>query len=152
MANTINILSKSDTGLEPVLLSVVKSHLLISHTNDDTYLEDVLLPACREELEGKLNKCLVDKTITAEITSDGKLDLLYPPVASITTATDSEGNAVELELLESRVITETKYAKIEYTVTANVTATDKLKLLELIAYKYAHRGDENKTVHASWLL
>lgn len=152
--NNITILSKTLTGTEPVTLAEIKTHLLVSHASDDTYIESFLLPACREELEGKLNKCLADKTITAEIESDGALDLMYPPVVSITSMVDDEGTAItDYELRESRITTTHDWAKIVYDVEANVTASDKLKLLELIAYKYTHRGDEVKPkINTQWFL
>ena len=150
--NSIIVLSKSFTGSEPVTLTEVKNHLLISHSADDTLL-GFLIEACREEIEGKLNKSLVAHTIIAEIKSMGSLELLYPPVASVTTLVDAEGTTITHEIRESVITTEIEYGKITYTTTANVTASDKLQLLELIAYKYAHRGDEKKTnINTRWFL
>lgn len=151
--NGIKILTKEDTGSEPVTLAEVKEHLLKTDTDSDTYLT-FLISACRQEIEGIYNVSLVDKTITAKVINmEGNQELLYPPVTSITSLTDLDSNDIEFD--ETNLILDTCFdlGLIEYETEAAVTDSYKLKILQLIADKFAHRGDAEKPAHkGSWLI
>lgn len=152
--NDIKILTKVDSGSEPLTLAEVKRQLMMfeSFTEDDAYLTR-LIEVVRIEFEEKENKSYVDKTITAYVRNElSTVDLLYPPVADITSFTDSNGDEITNYISINGVIETIVTGTIVYTTTGTVTEYDKQRMLERIAYRHTHRGDEEKTKVGTWLV
>lgn len=47
---------------EPVTLAEAKSYLRVTFNDDDTFIEDILIPAARKSVEKYLNRSLVEQT------------------------------------------------------------------------------------------
>lgn len=53
---------KTAPAIEPVTLAEAKAHLVISHTDDDDYIEDTLIPAARQHIEDNWDRALITQT------------------------------------------------------------------------------------------
>lgn len=150
--NDIKILTKEDSGTEPLTLAEVKNHLRVTFDTDDTYLA-FLIKAVRIEFEEKENKSYVSKTITAYVRNEiGSTNLLYPPIADISSFIDSNSEEITNYVSVNGEIMTKVTGTIEYTTTGTVNYFDKMRMLERIAYRYEHRGDEEKTKAGTWLV
>ena len=151
--NSILVTLKEDSGSEPVTLAEAKGHLYITGTDHDTYLT-FLIKACRQDIEGIYNISLVSKTVTAKIKNQlGNQDLLYPPIAGINSLVTLEGEEIAFD--ETNYLLDTCFDDgiIEYETEAVVNEAYKFRVLELIAYKFANRGDAAKPVNKGvWLV
>lgn len=85
------------TPTEPVTLSEMKSYLIISasETAFDTLITQ-LIKTARQQLEGYLNRSLIDKTVVARLQNEiGYMHLPYiGDVITITGVTDVDGNTI----------------------------------------------------------
>lgn len=152
--NDIKILTKEDSGSEPLTLAEVKKQLIIDAdvTIDDSYLTR-LITAVRIEYEGKKNKSIVSKTITAGVKNPkGGQELLYQPIDEVSSVTDADGNSFDVVSVNGELMTEFDYGLIEYTTTGVCDERDKQEMLEMIAWKYEHRGDEQDKKRGIWLV
>lgn len=140
-----------DVTLEPVTLAEVKSHLRVTFSDDDTYIESTLIPGCRAAVEQYCGLSLATKILKAQIVNaEGNIELPYGPVQQLVALEDSEGNAVSdylsAGLLFKRLQTQTcGYATATYIagyVPGAIPFDLKLDLLRIIGYCYEHRGDE----------
>ena len=151
--NSIEILTKEDSGSEPVSLAEAKTHLYITGTDHDTYLT-FLIKACRQEIEGIYNISLVGKTIIGRIRNQlGSQALLYPPIASINSLVTLEGEEIDFD--ETNLILDAvfDYGVIEYETEAVVSEGYKFRVLELLANKFANRGDAQKPKNkGTWII
>ena len=67
-------------AVEPITLTEAKAYMKVDYTNDDTLIEDVLIPSARQMVEKMLNKALITQTLKAYYTTFGKVvDLPYSP-------------------------------------------------------------------------
>lgn len=148
--NDIKILTKVDTGSEPVSLATAKAHLFITGTDHDTYLPNVI-KASRIEIEGIYNVSLVDKTITAEVRNEIEgIELPYG-ATTITSLVDVNGD--DIDYTDLKLDTLFCYGLIEYDTTAVVREDLNHKILERVAYKFANRGDAERPAHkGSWII
>ena len=78
---------KIDTGVEPVDLDMIKSHLSITFDDSDSLLE-MLAVAAREEVEEYLGISIVDKTITCSWNTLSCVELPYAPIKQVISTTD----------------------------------------------------------------
>lgn len=148
----------TNEGAEPLTLEEVKAHLNIDtgFTADDDKITK-FMKACRQKIEDTRDISLVSKTVEAVIKNERGGQLLpYGRVSTITGAVDDQGDAIDsndYEVLDDSLLTKFDYIKITYTTTPKVTESLIQDLLELIAYHYEHRGDEEKPKIASaWLV
>lgn len=70
----------ADTS-EPITIERAKEHLHVVIADDDAYILD-LIAAAREMAEGRLNRTLVRRQITAVFGQGERLQLLKPPIVS----------------------------------------------------------------------
>lgn len=86
------------TPTEPVTLNEAKGYLIISATETafDTLITQLIITA-RQQLEGYLNRSLIDKTVTATVVNEtGSMHLPYiGDEITITGVTDNEGNTID---------------------------------------------------------
>lgn len=145
----------ADDVVEPVTLDDAKLHLIISHTDDDNYIEDILIPQCRATVETYIQLALVSKIIVmfARVDSGARTTLPWAPFQSIVTmqymgddhnydqvlSTDKyyvDGNDIVIDVDAS--------IRLEYTTgypEGNVPAPLRRAILNEIAYQYENRGD-----------
>jgi hypothetical protein len=148
--NAYPVVFSSEGSTEPVDVLKVKRQLQLASdfTDDDTYLQE-LISRCRRIIEKRRGVSLITRTVTAVIKNElGNIELPYGKVNTITSALDEDGNAIDSTGYTVRDgVLETKYdyIKLAYTVTPSTDESIIDELLELIAYKYAHRGDEEKS-------
>jgi len=140
--------------VEPVSLAEVKLQTRIDFADDDVYLS-ALITQCRGLMERVTKRSLVEKTVTAIIRNEiGGMELPWGPVKSITTVTNRNldvlvvNDTYKVEGLLFPVVTQPTSDYVTFVYTAGHTAANmpvglKQALLELIAYKYRHRGDED---------
>ena len=71
-------------SVEPITLTEAKAYMKVDYTNDDTLIEDVLIPSARQMVEKMINKSLITQTLKAYYTSFGEVvHLPYSPVQSV---------------------------------------------------------------------
>lgn len=150
----IGINIDTDVTTEPVTLTEVKQHLNMQFdtdesyefNDDDTYLTD-LITECREILEKVTGYSLAPKTITATINNSiGSFELPYGPViGDITTITDEDGEDIDdVTVRSGKIVTCGAYQVVTYNAGyETLPAGLKRALLEEIAWRYNHRGDED---------
>ena len=141
---------------EPVTRTEAKTHMKVDFTDDDTYI-DALITQCRGLMEQATGRSLVLKTVVAIVRNElGGIELPYGPVRAISAVVDEEGETLTVDdtyevqgLMWTTVTSPTSdFTQFTYTVghtAGNMPVGLKQALLELIAYKYVHRGDENET-------
>lgn len=151
--NSITILTKEESGSEPVTLAEAKAHLYVTFSADDSLITS-LIKAARQWVEGQINKSLVSKTITARVNNGkGGQYLLYPPIDDISSVVDKDGNDLTIVSVNGELMTEFDYGVVEYTTTGTVTEEDKNKVLNRVAYLYKNRGEEtNQNLNKIWLV
>lgn len=156
----------TETGTEPVSLDEAKDHCLIRHDDDDDFLTRVI-KSCRRTVEHRHRKSFIARTVKARIKNElGGQELQYGPVTSLVsaiTATDTAGTVItlsdsdfeqdggyfRLKSIYSDIILTYEAGLVPETVPEEI----KTEILELVAYKYAHRGDEEKSKGGGiWLL
>jgi len=62
---------------EPISLAEAKSHCYITHAEDDDYLTNILIPACRTVLENYCHISLVEKTVTATLRIENNISTRF---------------------------------------------------------------------------
>jgi uncharacterized phiE125 gp8 family phage protein len=145
----------SEVGVIP--LADVKSHLYITHTNDDTYLE-TLIGKARRMVENYTNRAIGSQTRlwTADLEWGGEYRFPGSPVVSVTSVTVKDDiNSYEALTVNDdyeiedagdklfRCFTTGRY-KITFTCgfTSSTLPSDlKQSILCQIAYLYENRGD-----------
>jgi len=76
-----------ESTTEPVTLDEAKNWCRIDVTDDDTLIEDIIIPAAREVCENYANLSFIARTVTAKIQNGlGNFYLPYAPVVAITSA------------------------------------------------------------------
>lgn len=142
--------------IEPVLLPEAKSHLRITFTDDDLYVDN-LIKSCRQALEKFTGLSLVEKLITWHVNnSRGGSEFPYGPVRALPAiiVKDSEDTVLvvdtgyELSGLDFPTLSSPAayLTKITYGAgytTANFPFDLKLELLGMIAFEYEHRGEQD---------
>lgn len=78
---------------EPVSLAEAKSHCLISHSEDDDYLTNILIPACREVLEDYCHISLVEKVVTATLRIENNISTRF---SAAYRSPEDQDNVIEL--------------------------------------------------------
>lgn len=141
----------TDVTVEPVTLDEVKRHLNLifdtddsfTFTDDDTYLTE-LIPECREALEKITGLSFAPKTLKATIqNSVGGAELPYGPVTSEVDYLDEDGEVPEITMRGARITTCSDYLVATYDAGYEVLPKAlKRALLEEIAWRYNHRGEE----------
>jgi len=132
-----------ESTTEPVTLDEAKNWCRIDVTDDDTLIEDIIIPAAREVCENYANLSFIARTVTAKIQNGlGNFYLPYGPVVAITAATDYNLNNIftdfSLDTVYPQPIT------VVYTAGyADGTLPKNLKTAVLcqIAWIYENRGD-----------
>lgn len=166
MQNNYVLYTSFDEGTptEPVTLDEAKGYLIISLTETafDTLITQLIITA-RQQLEGYLNRSLIDKTVTATVVNEvGSMHLPYiGDEITITGVTDNEGDTIDdYEIFDdmfcvnpattatpannfyTRCITA---AKVTYTVAYpnGIKSEFKTAIMQQVAWLYERgRGDE----------
>lgn len=84
---------ESYVGQEPVTLAEAKAHCYITHTEDDEYLSNMLIPACRQIMEDYCHISIVEKTVTATLKIESNVSTRF---ASCYNETRDQDNLFEL--------------------------------------------------------
>lgn len=140
-----------DVVTEPVTLADAKRHMNMQFDTDDSYdfTDDdiyigLLIPVCRQAVELYTGRSLAPKTI--QVSVEGQTDLPYGPVNNIVSVDDEDGaiDAEDYTIRGGTVIKPTcGYTTIVYEAGYTVLpASLKHAILEEIAYRYHHRGEE----------
>lgn len=87
LTSGFRIENKVDTGVEPISLDMIKSHLSITFDDANDLLE-LLAVAAREEVEEYLGLSIVDKNITCSWSSLSCAELPYSPIKEVVSTTD----------------------------------------------------------------
>lgn len=144
----------AESATEPVTLAEAKVHMIISHTDDDTYIT-ALIKQCRSAIERYTGVGLISRTVTAYLNNGkGNIELPYGPVTTFTSMGQKNGDAIVSDnykiygtpwtYIESPA---QDYIKVVYIAGyTNATIPDDLKLALLceIAYRYRFRGTEKR--------
>tara|TARA_R110002051_G_scaffold279881_1_gene341371 strand:- start:698 stop:1288 length:591 start_codon:yes stop_codon:yes gene_type:complete len=89
-------------SVEPITLTEAKNYMKVDYTNDDTLIEDVLIPSAREMVEKMINKALITQTLKAYYSSfDNIVDLPYAPVQSVTSVKRIQQNTTTTLTVDS---------------------------------------------------
>lgn len=89
-------------AVEPITLTEAKAYMKVDYTNDDTLIEDVLIPSARQMVEKMLNKALITQTLKAYYTTFGKVvDLPYSPVQSVSSVKRIQQNTTTTLTVDS---------------------------------------------------
>lgn len=106
--------------IEPVSLAEAKAHCYITHSEDDDYLGNFLILACRSAVENYCQISLVEKTVTASLKiennirlsdpsgyldsrdNDNIFELPYGPVKEIASATMKSSNGCLIPMVENQ--------------------------------------------------
>jgi uncharacterized phiE125 gp8 family phage protein len=149
---------------EPVTLAIVKEWLIIDHNDDDALLTR-LIPQVRAAIENKTKLSLVEREVVVTVRLHGEFKLPYGPVRSITSVVYSPDADPEtlttddykLNGQDQKVIRINKCGMSQITYSAgygvvvspeynNPIPEDLMNgILQEIAYRYEHRGDETNT-------
>jgi len=78
---------------EPVTLAEAKSHCYITHNEDDDYLANFLIPACRAVLENYCHISLVEKTVTATLRIENNISTRF---SNSYRSSEDQENVIEL--------------------------------------------------------
>jgi hypothetical protein len=148
-------LVQADDITEPVTLAQAKDQLRISFTDDDTIVTSLITQA-RKSLERYCCISMVNKTASVLIDLLREVELPYGPVVDgITSFTDSDGNTIDPSYYQvigvSFKIFRPTYrsfinAVVVYDVGMDEVEDDlQLAILQEIAFRYEHRGDDADT-------
>lgn len=142
---------ESYVGQEPITLAEAKSHCYISHDEDDDYLANILIPACRQAVENYCHISIVEKTVTAtleiqnnirlsspsyltdEADNDNIFELPYGPVKELLSATMKTSNGC----LNSMVENEDYLLSGSLYKSMTVNSTGRFLLVYLTGYRNA---------------
>lgn len=162
MRNSILGLTKTYSGplsgiTEPLTLAEVKDHLEITFADKDSYIQS-LIHQVREQAELVCNISLVEKTIVLLVDWEVEQELPYPPVQSVSEVKMKMGynptGGTEWYTLDPD---EWNYDGVFYsytgrrfqitysagpTVVSEIPEGLKRALLEEVAWKLEHRGEE----------
>lgn len=138
----------TDVGSEPVDAAEFKEHARI--TEDDDYIAG-LLTAARQSIEKYCGISIVDKEVVLHVKNvTNDYELPYGPVKSITTAVDTEDEAIEYETggIDYKTISsEHSFMNIAYTTGFDEVPGDlKLAIKKQALWDYEHRGDNDDKV------
>lgn len=110
---------ESYVNQEPVTLAEAKSHCYITHDEDDAYLTNTLIPACRKAVENFCHISIIEKTITATLKiennirtgfitgyvdmrdEDNLFEIPYGPVKALSSITMKTSNGCLHTLVEN---------------------------------------------------
>lgn len=150
--NAILSLEETVPVTEPVTLTEAKAWIKVadSYTDDDTIITALIVTA-RTMLEKYLSISIASKTYTVVLKSEmGWMELPYCPFISLTSAADSDGDALtngtDFEMdgeAFKRLITPYDYIKLVYVAgysTVPQALKDAIKMQA--GFMYEHRGDE----------
>lgn len=85
----------SPASSEPITLEQAKAHLRVVNPDEDDYISG-LITAARQMAEGRLNRTLVRRELTARFaSSDGRFYLSKPPIVSVESVTYLDADDVE---------------------------------------------------------
>ena len=169
MEKQTNFISKvfsSEGTTECVTLTEVKTHLYIdtANTDFDTRLT-ALISEARQYIEQITGRSLISRTVTAYFNYESEFGLPFGPLVSFTSAAAKDDvNSYETQTLNSDYEVEAerfisyvgnwKY-KLVYTVGYMPTTIPlglKLALLNEIAKRFEHRGDEVQVLDTNDLI
>lgn len=158
--DVIEVQVVTDASVEPVTLTEVKRHLNLQFDtsgsyqfdDDDTYLTD-LITQCRERIEQQIGVTLAEKTLRAIVRNEcGGLEIPFGPVTAIDDLKDKDGVEIVstdyqlrgnlFKWIETPV---SCYIEVNYDAgydDATIPKALKRAILEEIAFRYNHRGDE----------
>lgn len=95
LVGTQSLVIDSPASSEPVTLEQAKAHLRQPLPDDDDYISG-LITAARQMAEGRLNRTLVQRELTARFAScDGRFYLNKPPIVSVESVTYLDAEGVE---------------------------------------------------------
>lgn len=156
MNQIISIDRSESSPTEPVTLAEVKSHLIITFTDDDTLLTS-LITACRKAVENFCQISIARQTVTAILIYDCEQELPYGPVTDIYGVSSSVPNPgsgpVTYNTASSGWQTDggdfktfagescARYKLVYGTGYAVVPGDLKLAVLNEIAFRYELRGE-----------
>jgi uncharacterized phiE125 gp8 family phage protein len=144
---------------EPVTLAELKAHLVITYSDDDTYLT-FLISACRHAVEQFCNISIVQKECTIMVDAYCEIELPYGPVQSFTSATLKTGNGgSEVQVLNDGYqidgptesfqrfipLSGGRYTLVYDTGYAIIPQDLKLDLVRICGYCYQNKGDQPLT-------
>jgi uncharacterized phiE125 gp8 family phage protein len=156
LSNAVLETIPATTGTEVFTLVEVKAHLNKTDSDDDTYLTN-LQKQCRQAVETYCSISIVGKTVTCTIRNQlGNIELPWGPHGSVVSIHDINGTSIATgnytlrgvmwKYLESPTSDHVKIViNAGYSATGAAIPEDlKLAILQEIAYRYEHRGDENQ--------
>lgn len=136
--------------VEPVTLDQAKAQLRVDFTDDDAIITRMITEA-REAIESYCSVSIVGKTITVMIDLFKELEIPYGPVVAVTSFVDRNGNditgfvkiygtmfkyikEIDRSFEDAKLIYTTGYTQVPNGLVAAI--------LNELAYRYEHRGDE----------
>ena len=135
----LNTSFSAESPTEPVLLQEAKDWCRIDVADDDTIITS-LIKAARIMCENYANLSFINRTVTAKIKNGlGGFNPPFGPLVEITSATDSDGNAItdfKFDCAYSGNVT-VVYTAGYTTLPVNL----KTAVLNQIAFLYENRGD-----------
>ena len=103
---------------DPVTVDEVKDYLRISHSQDDTLLEDALIPAATKAVEAAARRQLMRATVTMKMDSfpcdNGEIRCPLPPLAAVSSIyyLDGDGTSTLLDSADYIVDTTSEPGRI----------------------------------------
>lgn len=147
-------LVEADDITEPVLLADAKDQLRITFTDDDAIITKLIKQA-RKSLEKYCCVSMVSKTVSLLIDLIREVELPYGPSQEVTSFSDSDGNAIDPSFYQLNGVSYTLIrptsrsfinAVLVYTVGMDSVEEDlQLAILQEVAFRYEHRGDDADT-------
>lgn len=142
---------------ELITRSEAKKHCLITHTDDDTYI-DALITQCRKAIENYCSVKIGTQTliVTADLCGYEETILPYGPNQSVSEVTYKNGTSYSTATLNTDYEIDGQFqktfipyfdARYKITYTTGYTSLPddlKLAILNEIAYRYTHRGEEQE--------
>ena len=161
----VSYVFSNESSTEPVSLTDTKAHLYIDsgNTDFDAYLSTTqnLIKLCREYVERITGRSLIDRTVTLYIDYESEFSIPFNPT-TLTSASIKTGiNTYETKTVNSDYEFENgrfissfgcQRWKLVYTVTAAVPYGLKLAVLNEIAKRFEHRGDEVQVLDTNDLI
>ena len=144
---------------EPLTLSEVKNWLKVDGDADDMTIT-AMISQVRELVESYLGRCIANTTVTLQVSASVYVEPPYGPVDTIVSVKDADGNDVSYTWdgftlnFSSPVISVTAGTPQNTVKTivyesagGSIPEGLKLGLLEVIAWLYESRGDEDKLTY-----